>query len=242
MQEKGIKNYKNISREKLISTLDELQHNFNTLSEKRFKEIAKMQSLSQNELDQITKIQNHSQNELEQIAKMRRIKNYEKMPNKGLIIALLNLKRSFVELFNNNFDNDKIRHIKKILNELRDILTKECIREIKKNLYEIENKKNLSKLEKERINEYLTQLVKIRNKKEKYRYHDRDDLDYYGIRDIENLFGKVDEEDYNKPILVKSVFKGNHKTYESRGNKDKNFSVKQYLYMIIPYLSDVIKN
>ena len=67
-----------MSREKLISTLDELQRNFNTLSEKRFKEIAKMQSLSQNELDQITKMQNHSPNELEQITKMRRIKNYEK--------------------------------------------------------------------------------------------------------------------------------------------------------------------
>ena len=44
------------------------------------------------------------------------------------------------------------------------------------------------------------------NKKEKYRYHDRDDPDYYGIRDIESLFGKVDEEDYCKPILVKKTF------------------------------------
>ena len=99
------------------------------------------------------------------------------MPNKGLIIALLNLKRSFVELFNNNFDNDKIIHIKKMLNELKDILTKECIKKIKKNLYEIENKKNLSKLEKERVNEYLTELVTIRNKKEKYCHHDRDNPD-----------------------------------------------------------------
>ena len=77
-----------MSREKLISTLDELERNFNTLSEKRFKEIAKMQNLSQNEL--------------EQFAKMRRIKNYEKMSKEGLIIALLNSKHSFTALFNNN--------------------------------------------------------------------------------------------------------------------------------------------
>ena len=62
------------------------------------------------------------------------------------------------------------------------------------------------------------------------------------IRDIENLFGKVDEEDYYKPILVKSAFKSNYKIYESRGDKDKKLSVKQYLFKIIPYLSDMIKD
>ena len=37
--------------------------------------------------------------------------------------------------------------------------------------------------------------------------YDRDDLDYYGIRDIENLFDKVSEEDYSKPILVKILLR-----------------------------------
>ena len=37
-------------------------------------------------------------------------------------------------------------------------MTKEYRKNIKKKLYEIENKKNLSKLEKEEINEYLTGL------------------------------------------------------------------------------------
>ena len=32
---RGIKTYKNMSREKLLSTLDKLERNFNTLSEKR---------------------------------------------------------------------------------------------------------------------------------------------------------------------------------------------------------------
>ena len=67
---------------------------------------------------------------------------------------------------------------------------------------------------------------------------DRDDLDYYGIRDIENLFDKVSEEDYYKPILVKSSFKGNYKYYESRGDKNKNIFAEQDLNKIKPYLRD----
>ena len=45
-----------MSREKLLSTLDKLERNFNTLLEKGLKRIAKMQNLSQNELDQIIKM------------------------------------------------------------------------------------------------------------------------------------------------------------------------------------------
>ena len=205
-------------------------------------QLTKMQNLTQNELDQITKMQNQSQDDLEQIAKMRRIKNYKKMSKEELIIALLKLKRSLTKLFDNLILFDRIREIKKILNELRDRLTKEYRKEIKKKLREIENKKNLSNLEKEEIDVYLTELVRILDKKEKYCYHDRDDPDYYGIRDIENLFGKADEEDYYKPILVKSAFKGNYKIYESRGDKEKKLSIKQYLFKIIPHLSDMIND
>ena len=38
----GIKNYKNMSREKLLSTLDESEPNFKTLSEKGLEPITKM--------------------------------------------------------------------------------------------------------------------------------------------------------------------------------------------------------
>ena len=57
-------------------------------------------------------------------------------------------KRSIAELFNNNLDDNKINDIKKILNRLTDMLTKEYKKKIKKKLYEIENKKNLSEQEK----------------------------------------------------------------------------------------------
>ena len=48
------------------------------------------------------------------------------------------------------------------------------------------------------------------------------------------------DDDYYKPILVKSSFDENYKYYESRGDKDKKLSIEQYLDMIKPYLSDLI--
>ena len=49
-----------------------------------------------------------------------------------------------------------------------------------------------------------------------------------------------DDDDNYKSIIVKSSFKENFKYYESRGDKGKNLSVKQYLYKIMPYLSELI--
>ena len=101
---------------------------------------------------------------------------------------------------------DKISDISVILSRLGNIVTKHDRDKTKKELYEIENKKNLSDEEKEKIYDNLVKLVNKLNKKEKYRYHDRDDLDYYEIREIENLFDTDNNEDYYKPILVKSSF------------------------------------
>ena len=64
-------------------------------------------------------------------------------------------------------------------------------------------------------------------------------------QETENLFSNVDNDDgndYYKPILVEISFKNNYKYYESRGDKDKKLSVKQYLYKIMPYLSDLIND
>ena len=82
---RGIKNYQNMSREKLLSTLDKSECNPNNISQNGFERIAKMQNLSQNELEQITRMKNLPQNELEKIEKIRCIKNYKKNV-KGRII------------------------------------------------------------------------------------------------------------------------------------------------------------
>ena len=192
---------------------------------------------------------------------MRRIKSSGKL-KKGLIASILksgisNAERSYMIYFNTNVDDnttnddtnddtydakirDQISDIRVILSRLGDIVTKDDRVKIKKELYEIENKKNLSDKEKEKIDDNLLELVNKLNKKEKYRYHDRDDLDYHGIRDIENLFDNVNDNDYYKPILVKSSFNESYKYYESRGDRDKKLSAEQCLNMIKPYLSDLI--
>ena len=126
-----------------------------------------MQNLSQNEFNQIAEMRDKSRDELERIAKIRRIKNYEEMSKEELIISLLKLKQSIAKLFSNNLDDDKISDIRKILKRLRDILPKKYRKEILKRLYEIENNRNLSKQEKEEINDDLTKLVRILDKKRK---------------------------------------------------------------------------
>ena len=88
--------------------------------------------------------------------------------------------------------------------------------------------------------------VKTFDKEEEYKSHDREDPDYHGIRDIENLFdgnnNKDNDNDYCKPILVKSSFKNNYKYCKCRGDKNKQLSIDQYLYKIKPYLSDLIND
>ena len=65
-------------------------------------------------------------------------------------------------------------------------------------------------------------------------------MDYFGIKDIENLFINISDSDYYKPILVKSSFKNNYEYYEIRGDKNKKLSIQQYLYIIMPYLTELI--
>ena len=116
---KGIKNYQNMSREKLLSTLDE--------SERIFKD------LSQNGLERIVKMQNLSQNELEQIAKMRRIKNYKNMSREELLIALLKSKQGPAELYKSEPNNAEIEKTQKVFNELRNRFSNVKIKKIRKN-------------------------------------------------------------------------------------------------------------
>ena len=112
---RGIKNYQNMSRKRLLSTLDKSECNFKNISLTGLNQIAKMQNLSQNELEQITRIKNLPQNELEQIAKIRRIKNYKDMSKERLLIALLKSKESHAELYKSKSNNAEIEETRKFL-------------------------------------------------------------------------------------------------------------------------------
>ena len=50
------------------------------------------------------------------------------------------------------------------------------------------------------------------------------------------------DEDYYKLIIIKGAFNSNYIRYESKGDKGKNLSIKKYLNMVKPYLSDIIND
>ena len=62
------------------------------------------------------------------------------------------------------------------------------------------------------------------------------------MKEIENLFNKISEEDYYEPIKIKHTFEDDYIEYESRGNKDSNLTLEEYLNIIRQYLRDMIDN
>ena len=76
-----------------------------------------------------------------------------------------------------NFSENKIKDIKQKFNKSRYKFSKSKIKGIKENIFKLEES-----------------LFKLK------RYYDHDDIEYKGIRDIENLFNQSTDEDYHKPI------------------------------------------
>ena len=93
---------------------------------------------------------NLSLNELKLITKSTGIRDYKSMSKEGLLSAL-----SESELLESekNLDNVKIKKIREGFNKLKHRFLKPKIKEIRKNLDEIENKKNLSKSKMKEIEE-----------------------------------------------------------------------------------------
>ena len=57
-----------------------------------------------------------------------------------------------------------------------------------------------------------------------------------------NLFDLLIDEDYYKPIITNGAFNRDYIEYESKVDKDKILSIKEYLDIIKPYLSNIINN
>ena len=69
-----------------------------------------------------------------------------------------------------------------------------------------------------------------------YEHHD---YNYFGIKHIQNLYN--DEIiDYYKPTLARSSFEHNYGEYEIRGDKNKNLTLKPYLYINTTQLAELI--
>ena len=103
---------------------------------------------------------------------------------------------------------------------------------------EKQEKKHTKKLQK--AEEFLKDLKENLNKLKRHRYNIIDDI---GYKEIENLFNKINEEDYYEPIKTKYAFDGDdYIEYESRRDKDNNLSLAEYLNIIRLYLRDMIYN
>ena len=138
----------------------------------------------------------------------------------------------------------RIETIREKLKELRHKLSKSELKEIKKHLYNIENKKEL--LELETTKQYLDELDKKFLKLDEY--YDDDDFEFKGIENVQDLFKILTIDEYlasmleiiYKPTLVKSGYDNNYIEYRSKGNEI--LTLGEYLALIEPYLRELIND
>ena len=123
----------------------------------------------------------------------------------------------------------RIETIREKLKELRHKLSKSELKEIKKHLYNIENKKEL--LELETTKEYLDELDK-----KILKLDDGEDFEFIGIKNVQDLFKIL----IYKPTIVKSGYNNNYIEYRSEG--DKLLTIEEYLALIEPYLRELLNN
>ena len=176
------------------------------------------------------------------LAEKRGIKDSENMSEDRMLSAPKESK-SLKESENNfditkpeiNFSKSRIEKIRKKINDSRHKFSKPKIKEIRRNLYELENEKNLSLPNIKEIGKILITLEENLLKTKKYYDHD----EYKGIS---NLFDLSVDEDCYKPIITNSAFEGNYIQYESKGNKEKILTISEYLHMIRPYLRDIVND
>ena len=122
--------------------------------------------------------------------------------------------------------------------------SKSELKEIKKHLYNIENKKEL--LELETTKKYLEELDKKILKLDEY--YDDDDFEFKGIENVQDLFKILTFDEYlasmleiiYEPALVKSGYNNIYIEYRSEGNEI--LTPEEYLALIEPYLKELIRD
>ena len=161
---------------------------------------------------------------IELLAKKRNIKNYKSKSSDRLY-----------NIFKKQSKNKKrIDNIREELKNLKYNTSKSESKDIKRNLYNIEKQRKISL---KTTSKYLDELDKRILRLDKY--HDYDDFEYKGIKDIENLFKISTDKDFYKPKLNKSGYNKNYAQYESKG--DKILSLKEYLNLIEKYLRELLE-
>ena len=170
---------------------------------------------------------------IEFLAKKRNINNYKRKSSNELLRAIKENKNNQQQKIKSK-NKKRIDIIREELKELNYKLSKSELKEIKKNLYNIEK---INQFESKKKN-YLDELDKKILKLDKYHYYD--DFEDKGIKNVHNLFKLSIGKDYYKPILVKSGYNNNYIQYESKG--DKMLTLKEYLALIEQYLRKLIND
>ena len=111
---------------------------------------------------------------------------------------------------------------------MRHKLSRSELKEIRKHLYNIENKNEL--LELKTTKEYLEELD------ETILESDDNDFGFIGIENVQDLFKIL----IYKPTIVKSGYNNNYIGYRSKG--DKLLTIEEYLALIEPYLRELISD
>ena len=133
------------------------------------------------------------------------------------------------------FSKARIEKIRKEFNESLHKFSKSKINEIRRNLYEKENENNFFAPKIKEIERNLLELEENLFKPKKY----YDDTKYKGIKNVNDLFDLPVDEDYYKLIITNFAFNNSYIQYESKGNKDKILTPREFLDMVRPYLSDI---
>ena len=181
-----------------------VKSNRRKLLKMKLEKIANLDNISKINLSRAEKLQNKSIDELRGIARLRRIRNRNNLAKEDLNISLLKsesnpAERNYMKYFNNSTNDEiksKINDIRLILSRLGNIVTKNDRKKIKKELYEIEKRNNLSDNEKEKIYDDLVKLANTLVKKEEHKNIDHDGLNYFGIRELEKIFDDIDNDNY----------------------------------------------
>ena len=172
--------------------------------------------------------------------------NYGELSDDELLYALLRSKKApqednylkYVNFATKSDLKERINHIQLMTAKLGNILTKKEQHEIASEMHRMENTKHTKTTRERDIIRLFKITNDLHNKQKQYtsRHHDQT---YYGIEDIENLL-EDEIDDYYEPILVRSSFDNNFEEYEIRGDKKKNLSIKEYIFIILTKLYELI--
>ena len=167
---------------------------------------------------------------IELIARERNIKSYNRKSTNVLLQTIKENKGNQKQSKN----KERVDIIREFLKDLSYKLSKSELKEIKTNLYNIEERKQFDL---KRTNKYLDELDKKILKLDRYP-QDYDDHEYKGVKDVRDLFKLSVNEDYYQPKLTKSGYDNNYAQHESKGDRISTF--KEYLALIEKYLRELI--